>query len=137
MKSKLLILLSVAFISVGILSFTGCKKYPDGPTISLASKKARFANTWKISAILINGVEQSFYSSSTWDVKKDGTWIDTDVSSSDTGTWAFSSDKESVTISYTDNSSADTYKILKLKSKELWLEETSGTDKFEVHYEPK
>lgn len=121
-------------------AFASCGKYEDGPKISLASKKGRMVNEWKLVSVSQNGIALNL-AGITWvtDVKKDGSYIDTYSSAfgsySNTGTWSFSSDKESVTFTENGSSSAITYKILRLKSKELWLEETDGLDKYEYHYE--
>ena len=37
------------------ISIVSCKKYEDGPAISLMSKKARIANIWKVDVYYLNG----------------------------------------------------------------------------------
>ena len=131
----MLFFVSVALISATILSFTGCGKYEDGPSLSLKTKKGRITNQWKLTAELYNGTPQSLISNEVIDIKKDDTFVITWGSSSETGTWAFSSDKESVTFTPNNSSSANTYKILRLKSNELWLQEIYGSSTYEYHYD--
>ena len=39
----------ISLVIIGILAWAaGCSTYPDGPVISLKSKEARIANTWKV-----------------------------------------------------------------------------------------
>jgi hypothetical protein len=128
--------ISLAVLIMITTVFSSCKKYPDGPMLSLASKKSRLVNTWKMTEALVNG--QSYTTSTTvtvFDIKKDDTY----TNGTETGTWAFSSDKTSVT--FTPNGGvipAYTSKILKLKSNALWLQQTITVFTFsttiETHY---
>ncbi|HCQ29452.1 MAG TPA: hypothetical protein DIU39_04135 [Flavobacteriales bacterium] len=142
-------ILSIALVAlIGATALTGCGKYPDGPKISLASKKSRLVNKWKIDEKFENGVSQTIDPDEKDDYiefKKDGSVVYTAVSGSTTttmeGTWEFDSKKENllVTFSYTllgqTITSTTTSKILRLKSKELWLEETDDNgDVDEYHY---
>lgn len=110
-----------AIIAVSVM-LSSCGKYEDGPKISFATKKGRMVNTWKLVAVFEDGVQQPTISTEVRDIKKDGTFTETQGSSSYVGTWSFSSDKESVTFTENGGSYSITYKILRLKSKELWLE---------------
>jgi len=132
-----------AIIAVAVL-FSSCGKYEDGPKISLASKKSRLVNTWKLVEEIQNGVvlNLSGYSIVT-DIKKDGSYTYTysytilgvPYFGTTTGTWQFSSDKESLIMTPNGSSTASTATILRLKSKELWTKQVVGTDTYEDHYE--
>lgn len=127
---------------IGVVA-SGCKKYPEGPTVSLRSKKERFANTWKLSKYLINGTD---YTSSYKDfllttTKGSDYTLSYKVtllltfSLSEAGTWAFTADKREVVFNKTSPSS-DTYQwqILKLKEDELWGRRIeSNGDIHEIH----
>lgn len=137
-----------SFIVFGMISsFSSCKKYEDGPSLSVASKKGRVANNWKMEAEYKNGVQQQLDADDLAyriEFSKDGavtekfTDTGTGVVSSYTGTWDFSSDKETLTTTITygpGDIDVETYKILRLKSNELWLEQTdSNGNKTEIHF---
>jgi hypothetical protein len=128
----------VAVIAASVI-LSSCGKYEDGPKISLASKKARIVNTWKLDKYIENGVDQPLGGwSLEMDIKKDGSYTSTSsfggASFSGTGTWEFSGDKESLITTYAGSSTANTAQITRLKSNELWTKETNGTDIDEYHY---
>jgi hypothetical protein len=128
---------------IGLFAFAGCKKYDDGPAFSLASKKARVVNVWKLDKQFINGAEQTLTADDKDDYmefKKDGSYsytsVNGSISTTSTGTWAFDSKKENILVSFTYGSitSTTTSKILRLKSNELWLESKSGNDTEKDYY---
>jgi len=55
MKTKLAITMIFLFLSSSL--YIGCKKYEEGPAMSLRSKKGRVANKWKVDAYLKNGTD--------------------------------------------------------------------------------
>jgi len=137
--------ISVLLMSLAVFAFVfvGCKKYDDGPTLSLASKKSRVVNTWTIEKITDNGIDvtQAYLAlvpGYSMEMKKDNTYIITVTGSSnaETGTWDFDSKKENL-ITTPSNGTAQTAKITRLKSSELWLTETDGSDVTEIHYKKK
>jgi len=133
-KKLLLIIVALVF------TFAGCKKYEDGPTISLLPKKWRVDNTWKIDKVLENGQDvTSAYNAIlpgyTMEMKKDNTYTDNYTGgSASTGKWAFDSKKESITMTPDGGSSATTLKILKLKNSEMWLTDNDPNTPTEIHY---
>ena len=129
----------VSVIAMTVL-VSSCGKYEEGPKISLMTKKSRIVNSWKLVKEIYNGVEQNLAGfTMVMDIKKDGSYTATITSGafsfSDTGTWQFSSDKESVITTPAGGSSASTATILRLKSKEFWTKEVNGGNTDEVHYE--
>lgn len=125
------------------LGFTSCSKYPDGPAISLKTKKARVENTWVIEKALRNGNDVTDdYSIYTLKLNKDGdanlkATIDfgSFIYQGETnGTWQFNSNKENIIFDYQNNDFDNTYQILKLKTDELWIRELGGED--ELHLKP-
>lgn len=56
---------SVLFALLLIMIY-GCKKYEEGPLISLRSKKERLANTWILDKATLNGVEVSLIRRGFW-----------------------------------------------------------------------
>lgn len=97
---------SLIIISTVIIIFIcGCKKYEDGPLLSLRSKKARLVGIWKFKEVIINGEDRTneyqydnigfersggaFYL--TYDPK-------TDSEASLFGNWEFANNKEDLNI---------------------------------------
>ena len=56
MKSRFFTLAMAAFLALSVQS---CGKYEEGPGLSLRSKKARVAGTWKLSKSSTNGVDDA------------------------------------------------------------------------------
>jgi hypothetical protein len=133
--------LSITLITVFAfaISFTACKKYEEGPMLSLAFKKARIVNVWKIEKAIWNGTDvtsqmAAFISDYTEEYKKDGSYIANYGSGSTTGTWEFDTKKEYLLVTPAGSSSADRAEIIRLKSNELWIRSIDGSDTFEYHY---
>lgn len=114
-------------------AFASCKKYEEGPVVSLRSKKERVANTWVMEKIIdSDGTEYqgSQIPDNEITYTKDG-----DVENEDgdkIGEWEFGDSKESLIFKpeVGDESEND---ILRLKEDELWLEDENGN---ENHFEP-
>ena len=138
-----LILSAIAMIFV-----TSCKKYPEGPALSLRSKKARLAGDWKLDKVFKNGTDVTslFVQTGvdeTFTYNKDGTWkynyVSGTITLAFTGKWEFVDKKENLKsmIDGSTDPDGDTVSIAKLKNKEFWTEEKSGTDTYQYQYVPK
>lgn len=138
MKTSFKIYFAVVITFATILS--SCGKYEEGPKFSLASKKARLEGTWKFEAYFENGVDKtaqvaSFFAGYSMSFTKDGKYTFSYGGITDTGTWEFINDKESIkTLSNVPGATPDTVDIIRLKSKELWVKEISGSDTYEYHW---
>jgi hypothetical protein len=107
MKNKNKIsLLALLFIALTLTSIQGCKKYEDGPAISLRSRSARLSNTWRVENYKVNG---------------------------DDYTSLVSGYSEQVKLSGNDSQSSRTLFIRKLEEKTLWYYYFEGNDKYELH----
>lgn len=134
----------IAIIMALILGVsTGCKKYEEGPVISLRTKKARVANTWKIEKAFNDGQDvTSSYDQYELYMSKDGdaklvaiyAYGDFTGEFETDGTWKFEDSKETLVLDYEDDDADEKYQILKLKENELWLRE-EGQDT-ELHLIP-
>ena len=147
-------LLAVILVS-GILISTGCKKYEEGPVVSLRSKKERVINDWLLKEEYKNGAKQDNSNTTIeLEIKDDGSVIKTTTFSytvfGETQTttitnyynWEFNSDKTKLilTVSNEDGenySYGESYTIVKLYENEMWLKYIDGDDEYEYHYEPK
>lgn len=147
MKKLNVILLTVV---ASVLMLTSCSPYEEGPAISLRSRTERLCNEWRLTRLYINGTEQtlsSFDQQTTLEFKDNGTvnysyaiMDSTAIVITGSGTWEFNDDQTEVItkITYTIGGTVtDTFKILRLKEEELWLENNQDGDVEETHYEPK
>ncbi|MDD4149454.1 MAG: hypothetical protein PHE33_05445 [Bacteroidales bacterium] len=142
MKTKVFILILVMFG----LTFSSCKKYEDGPALSLKSKNARITGEWKLVAYSYERTSTSGITTSTYDgttmitaygsypysrtliIDKDGTYTYKETNDGDTeehtSYWSWidgAKGKEQINF-YSD----DLYNIKKLANKELVFENTSS-----------
>ena len=130
-------------------AFQGCEKYEDGPTISLAFKKSRVANTWKVENTYTNGTVdqcdalcQDFRDNITVEYTKDGKVISKykfgNASIETPGEWQFNDDKTQIGVKMEGETTYEYSTILRLTSKEMWTEDTTSivgvTIRFETHY---
>jgi hypothetical protein len=138
-RIKILAVLLILLAGIG-----ACKKYEDGPAFSLRSKAARVANNWKIAEALDNGNNvTSDYNKYELDLTKDGhaelsidyNFFGGNLKYTTSGTWTFVSEKEKISFDYENDQADNVYKILKLKEKEMWLKEDTGT--LELHLVPR
>jgi hypothetical protein len=121
-----------------ILLFVGCKKYTEGPSFSLRTRKARITNEWKVSKIVYDKSDSSNWSfkSCTFSIQSDNTMSKETVSDVNTtitnGTWKFT-DVHSV-LEFDENEiirngvsvyakAQHDFIILKLTKKEIAFEE--------------
>lgn len=140
MKSILRIALALTLI---FTLTTGCKKYVDGPAFSLLTKKSRLCGDWKIQTVTVNGTDVTAITTAllganyTVDIEKDGKYRIFGAVADD-GTWKFGEDKDDVYFTSSKAGSVEqAYRILRLKSKELWLRQTaSNGDQTIVKYVP-
>jgi hypothetical protein len=117
-------------------ALVGCKKYNEGPSISLRTKKARVANTWTVESYTMNGTD---YTSAlqgiqyTQTFEKDGNYSFISTSGSGEAQWEFQNDKDELKL-FTDSAqSTTTLIILRLKEKEFWYYYYIGSNRHELH----
>jgi hypothetical protein len=129
------ILAVVVLLAIG-LGMNSCKKYDEGPMISLRSKNARMANEWVIDKVMTNGVDVSFNFSDDflWNIKDDGTYILTSNGVDQDGTWTFDDDKVKITFEEGSTGTLEVFDILMLKNKELTLEQTVLTEVYTYYF---
>ncbi len=139
MKSTLT---KIAFLFLVVVSFTACDKYEEGANYSLLTAKMRLVNHWKMTKVTATNGNTTYdatgnFPSTILKVKKDDTYevIYTfgNLVTTDNGTWAFNSDKTTVTTTE-DNGDIGIYTIIKLKNKELKLEYIDGSTTYVTTY---
>lgn len=124
---KRLVNISILVAVCIIITLVGCKKYEDGPGLSLRSKKSRISADWEFKKVIYNSVDEtSDYIGSSWEIKKDGGFklvLDGYIES---GTWEFATDKEA--IDFDQFGDIMRWNIKRLTSKELWIENIDNGD---------
>lgn len=127
------------FLSAAItLPLQSCKKYPDGPTISLRSRTTRVAQTWKIDNATKNESDYtSFVSGYSETYTKGGDYSYLWGSIGGTGKWAFQNSDAEIALTGTSNQSSHTLVILRLEENSFWYYYMDGSDKYEFHMIPK
>lgn len=128
---KTLIKLSL-ILTLVLVSVTSCKKYEDGPAFSLRTKKARITGEWKIESVTFKGSDVTAATTAILganymlEIEKDGKYKIVG-NFPDDGTWKFGEDKDDI---YTTSSKAgsveQSFRILRLMNKELWLRQTAS-----------
>lgn len=117
----------LAGIVTGVLLFTSCNKYPDGPGFSMLSKKERMEGKWDL--------QETDHADGTvtYDTAGDIMELTNDMECmyqsgfiTVEGTWEFTDKKEKIRISV--GSLSKVYSIRRLKSKELWLMDDANSD---------
>jgi len=122
------------YLSLLLILATACKKYEEGPTISLRSKEKRLCQTWELHEFTKDGepagVSHLKYK---WQFHKDGVFI-LFRSNNDSGSWEteelsskwkWDADKDKLEVEAINAPNFWTsYEIKKLKYKELVLERT-------------
>jgi hypothetical protein len=122
---------------------SSCGKYEEGPMISLLPITMRITSQWQMDKYFENDVEQTLTADEKddyYDIKDNGildaVYVVGSSSTTTTGTWELSSSKELLTFKYTYGSFTvnDVYTILRLTTKELWIEKVYGSVTEEYHY---
>lgn len=124
LRIQLLSLLTLAFL------VSSCKKYEDGPVVSLVPKKDRVTNFWEVEKAYENGDDvTTSYEQYELDLRNDNSAtlkaryeggagavvFETD------GTWEFQNKKADLYLDYENDEADETYIILRLTKDELWL----------------
>ena len=141
MKKGTLIFAVVAILVI----VASCKKYPEGPWLSLRSKAERVANNWKIAEALNNSGSDitTDYNEYELDLSRSGSasllakysFFGTDFNYSTSGTWVFVDDKDKISFDFENNAADGVYSIRRLEEKEMWLRKDDNSVEF--HFVPR
>lgn len=129
---KFRLLIATVLLTSAAMTVSSCGKYDEGPGFTLLTKKMRLTGEWDTKEYVdgSSGNTTADNSDAYVTIDKDGTYTYTDGSTSTTGTWDFSSDKERLKVTYTSGSFSisDESIILRLTNKELWLKDPDTGD---------
>ena len=120
---------------------SSCKKYPDGPAITIYTKVARLEGSWVVESATLNDkdVTDSLYTKKNYVevYDKDGNYSYRMTGLIGSGKYSFQSD--GMNMKYTDYNTGYSSKIaviLKLKKHAYWYYYTSPGGKMEIHLKP-
>jgi hypothetical protein len=128
-----------AFVfSIITVMIAACNKYEDGPAFSLKTKKSRLCGEWVVESYLYNDVDKTaditalLGANFVLEIEKDGVYR-TEGAYPDQGTWELGGDGDDVRMTSSDSGAVEiSYRILRLKSKELWLKHTETNGDIEI-----
>jgi hypothetical protein len=142
---KILFVLSVALI--GALTISSCRKYEEGPNISLRKKEARVTNNWRVESAQLNGTEVSadpYWTKQKHYMYRDGNYVVTIINpvtleaKNLQGTWKLYDNDRKLALTTKNFSgnidSTNDYNILKLYNKQMWIRKTDNS--LELHFVP-
>lgn len=127
--------LVLAACVVVLLNLSSCKKYEDGPSLSLKSKNSRLTGEWEVDEIDNVSPSVGFGGTMILEFEKDGDFSYTTSYSYDgasysysyEGEWEWEDGKKSVEIDI-DSEDKTEFEILKLTNKEFWFEDEDGQE---------
>lgn len=127
MKNSFKIILSILAVAF-VLS--GCKKYEEGPGFSLLTKKSRITGLWELESITTKAGVTTFYKGKNiLKINKNDSFLrQKENGALEEGTWAFTSEKESIILTYTKNGNpyVEELVIVRLKNNEFWVRNSGG-----------
>lgn len=129
---------SILLVTFSLFIFTACKKYEDGPFISLRSKMSRVENTWRVESYTVNGVDSTatlININYTETYEKSGAFSYASTAGKSSGSWDFLLEKNDILRSGVlgQGATSKILHILKLKDKEFWYEVVDGANVSEMH----
>ncbi|MBL7754953.1 MAG: hypothetical protein HWD58_03575 [Bacteroidota bacterium] len=143
--NKWLLTLLVLVFAAGTLP--SCRKYEEGPNISLRTKRARVTNNWAIQSALVDGIEKSqdpYWAKQKHYMYSDGKYIVTIIdpvtleARNVQGNWKLYDSGRKIAITTKNFSgnidSTNDYNILKLYNKQFWIRKLDNS--IELHMVP-
>ncbi len=137
--TKLTVAFFMGCLTLGTLA-TSCKKYEDGPAVSLTSRTDRVANTWIFAYAEEDGQNVSsqfdqyeLFMNSSGEATLDASYTVFGVTYQDqtSGAWSFTEEESNLRLDFADDTQDGEYRILRLTKDELWLKDISQN--LEIH----
>ncbi len=127
--------------------FTACRKYEEGPNISLRRKEARVTNNWRIQSAMLNGVEVSvdpYWAKQKHYMYRNGDYVVTIIdpvtleARNLQGKWTLYDNDRKIALTTKNFSgnidSTNDFNILKLYENDMWIRKTDNS--LELHMVP-
>jgi 4-diphosphocytidyl-2C-methyl-D-erythritol kinase len=131
MKNRITLLI---ILNIGWITVSSCRKYENGPAISVYSKAARLANTWRVDSYKKNGIDYTaLVSDYSETYTKTGSYSYKWGMISGSGTCVFQNNNKQIRLTGFYNQRSQTLVILKLDEKQFWYYYKDGNDRKEFH----
>lgn len=116
----------IIFLLLGLIIITGCKKYEEGPALSLRSKEKRLCQEWNLDKFTYNDEAITYQDNQKWVFRENGTLtitiIEDDSSDEIEYDWRWANDKEDIEILYSNTNDEKSVMFdLKNEKKEDWV----------------
>lgn len=131
------LLQSVVFATLLLVSFASCDKYPNGPSFSLRTKKARLCNEWVLTSYQINGsefiqsqpdVKMAIDKDDTYSISSSSTLLGQIQSEFEHGTWTLEAEGTKLVILLDGEEFPSEYTINELRNNSLSLQYYNPTN---------
>lgn len=126
------------FIVLIVFMGSACKKYEEGPFLSLRSRTSRICHQWRVEKYVVGDEDLTRIVFPDWqhtlEFTKKGVaqWTNHPYYGNMTGSWNFESDDQNLTMTF--DKITDNAKILRLTNSELWLEQYDGNNTVKIQY---
>lgn len=111
----------IFFLAPLLMFCASCKKYAEGPTISLLPRTERVEGKWVIETADLNGTDStSVYQKYIWEFTRAGSVILQIDTLKTLGIWTLATSDKDLVIEL-DNGNRQTYEIRELRHKKIWL----------------
>lgn len=113
-----------------LVIIVSCKKYNNGPRVSVLPKKYRLVGDWKMVKITTGDNTTSLAENDELKIKNNGKYEYYFIgdSSFQYGKWAFSKDKTKLIFTQDSSQLVNTYKIIELRNREIKLSPNLSPD---------
>jgi hypothetical protein len=111
----------LAIFCLTLFTITACKKYKDGPVVSIWSRKERIEGKWVVAYAEKNQQQiTASYKDLIWEFTRNFAVIETTDTSKRNGIWGTMTNDKDFVIDY-DNGNRSIYEIIRLTRKQFWL----------------
>lgn len=111
----------IALVLLSLLTFSACKKYKDGPYVSVWSRKERIEGKWVVDYAEKNQREVTdSYKDMVLELTRNYSVIETLDTSKMNGIWGTMTNDKDFVIDY-DNGTRKIYEIIRLTRKQFWI----------------
>jgi hypothetical protein len=111
----------IAIFFLALLPISACKKYNEGPFVSIWSRKERIEGKWVVGYAEKNQQDiTSAYKDVVWEFTRNYSVIETTDSFKINGIWGTMTNDKDFVIDY-DNGNRNIYEIVRLTRKQFWI----------------